>query len=123
MISIACISCVDLFTSCLIHCCNSPHGEWSSIKILLSVFSKVLVRWSWKRQRGQDNGVESVGVNKYHDHMQALKPFSLTMQTGGDSEPLEETKKTIVIHVSLLNILPLEKIVGGGYHIHISTYH
>ena len=79
MISIACISCVDLFNSCLIHCCNSPHGEWSSIKILLSVFSKVLVRWSWKRQRGQDNGVESVGVIKYHEQMQALKPFSLTI--------------------------------------------
>ena len=60
---------------------------------------------------------------KYHDQMQALKPFSLTIQTSGDSEPIEETKKTIVIHGSLLNMLPLGKMVGGGYHIHISTYH
>jgi len=87
MISIACTSCADLFTSCQIHFCSSSHWEWSSIKVLLSIFTKVLVWWSWKRQRGQEDGGESVGVRKYHDQMQALKPFSLTMKTGGDSEP------------------------------------
>jgi len=73
MISIACTPCVNPLTSCRIHCCSSPHWEWSSFKVL-SVFTKVLVWWLWNRQRGQEDRGEYVGMSKYL--MTRCKPSS-----------------------------------------------